>query len=116
MAQRGTNKYLSVEHENWIANLFGGRRSKSSGAAEHDAGDVRTKHLLIECKATQGRIPTFVSQFEKVAKEAWEEGKTPVLALRFKDQDNPLADSHGWVDLVVTLATDFEDWVDEENL
>jgi hypothetical protein len=52
MAKRGTVKALSVEHENFIAYLFGGKRSRSSGAAPGDPGDVRADPWLVECKMT----------------------------------------------------------------
>lgn len=107
MAQRGSSKELSVRHEDYVAKLFSGKRSKSSGAAEGDAGDVRCDTLLIECKMTKGRVPTFVHHLEKVSKEAWVEGKTPMLALRYYDPDSPLSHANGWIDLVVLDAHDY---------
>lgn len=106
MATRGSTKDDSVRQEDYIAKLFDGKRSKSSGAADHDAGDVRTKYLLIECKMTRARKPKFVTDFEKVAKEAWEEGREPMLALRYYDPDSLLSDSEGWIDLTMMLAFD----------
>lgn len=104
MAQRGSSKRLSVEHEEWVASVFNGKRSKSSGAAEHDAGDVRTDTHLIECKMTKGQVPTFIRHLEKVTLEAWEEGKDPMLALRYYDPDSHFANGYGWVDVVVQWA------------
>lgn len=115
MAKRGSVKALSDAHENYIADLLDGVRSKSSGAAEHDAGDVRTPFTLIECKLTghPGKepksLPVFVQHLEKVAKEAWEEGKDPMLALRYYKPTSSLARADGWVDLTVRLATDEAD-------
>lgn len=109
MAKRGSTKDDSVRHEDHLAALFNGKRSRSSGAAVHDAGDVRTEYLLIECKMTRGRKPKFVTEFEKVAKEAWEEGKDPMLALRYYDPDSLLADSEGWIDLTLMRASDMAD-------
>lgn len=113
MARRGSVKYLSVRQEDYIARLFNGRRSKSSGAAEHDAGDVRCVHLLIECKMTGNPgatvskpVPRFVQDFEKIAREAWEESKDPMLALRYYSPDSVLAGADGWIDLTLRLATD----------
>jgi hypothetical protein len=111
MAKRGSVKALSVEHENFIAYLFGGRRSRSSGAAPGDPGDVRADPWLAECKMTGnpseiGKRPGVASQFEKIAKEAAQKGLDPMLALRWYDPDSPLANRDGWCDLVVMKATD----------
>lgn len=108
MAKRGSVKALSVEQEEHIARLYGGRRSASSGAADNDSGDVRASDHLFECKLTGGpgrpAKSTLLKQFEKVAQEAYAEGKDPVVALRFYSPDSPLANPKGWVDLVVRLA------------
>lgn len=109
MAARGSAKRYSVEQEEYIARLFNGKRSASSGAAEHDAGDVRCEHLLIECKVKMpGQVtkplPKFVQQLEKVAEEAYESGKDPMLALRYYRPDSILANPDGWVDVSVRPA------------
>lgn len=108
MAERGSSKALSVTHEEWIAKLYGGRRSASSGAADNDQGDVRSLEDLIECKLTGGpgapARSTLLKTFEKVAQEAYSEGREPVVALRFYSPDCVLADSNGWVDLTVRRA------------
>lgn len=113
-AKKGGSKALSVEHESWVANHYGGKRSPSSGGASHDQGDVRVlaDELLIECKFTGSpakpikRTPTLVQQFEKIADEAWSEGRTPMMCLRFYLPDSPLANIHGWVDLMVRRTAD----------
>lgn len=106
MARRGSNKDLSIKQEDFIAAAYGGRRSRSSGAADNDAGDVRSKDTLFECKTTGGptrpsTLPTFVRQMEKITEEAYEEGKIPALALRYYEPDSLLANREGWIDLVV---------------
>lgn len=111
MARRGSVKALSVEHEEYIADLFGGRRSPSSGGALHDPGDVRAAPYLIECKMTGTPAETskkskLAKDFEKIAQEAHPEGLDPMLALRYYDEDSPLANREGWVDLVVMRASD----------
>ena len=111
MARRGSVKALSVEHEEFIARLFHGKRSASSGAAVTDNGDVRCERWLIECKMTGN--PSEVSKksavakdFEKIATEAYAEGRDPMLALRYFDPDSKLANVDGWVDLAVMRAQD----------
>jgi hypothetical protein len=106
MAHRGTKKELSVRHENHVAHVLGGKRSKSSGASVTDKGDVRANDLVIECKMTMGRLPTFIRQFEKVASEAYEEGLTPMMTLRYYDPVSIISDTNGWIDIAVMLLGD----------
>lgn len=120
MAKRGTSKRKSVEHEDYIANLYGGVRSNSSGAADNDQGDVRTPTLLIEAKVTGNPgvkpkpLPKFVRELEKITEEAWSEGREPVLALRYFAPDSILANRQGWIDLAVRRAVDDADEVTNE--
>lgn len=118
MAPRGSKKSLSVEHEEWVARRYDGKRSKSSGAADTDKGDVRieSQDTLFECKGKfgerTGQKPvrsTLVSQMEKIADEAYTEGKDPAIALRFWMPDSPLAIG-GYVDLAVRLLRDDADY------
>lgn len=112
MASRGTKKYYSEQHENFIADLYGGRRSESSGAAVTDGGDVTDPDTRWECKykgspaePLKGK-PTILKQFEGIADEAWEVGREPALALRFYWPESVLAAADGWVDLSVRLVSD----------
>jgi hypothetical protein len=121
MARRGSTKDRSEQHENWIAAEYDGVRSPSSGAADTDQGDVRTKTMLIECKTTgtpekPSRLPVFIQHLEKVCQEAWEEGRDGMVALRYYYPESRLANNDGWVDVVVrqemtdtALCRDWED-------
>lgn len=122
MAKRGTPKHRSVEQEKYVASLYDGIRSPSSGAADTDLGDVRTDIDLIECKTTGGpeekptRKPVWVKEFEKIMHEAYSVGKEPALAMRFYLPDSPLADKSGWVDLIIRrLGEDAERAIMVEN-
>jgi hypothetical protein len=106
VARRGSTKALSVEQEDKIAALYGGRRSKSSGAADHDQGDVRCPRLLIECKMTKTKPPRWIKDFEKITHEAYSEGRDPAMAFRFYDPESVLADREGYIDLVVRRAAE----------
>lgn len=112
MAKKGTKKYRSNEHERFIASLYAGKRSPSSGAALHDNGDVRVvaDETLFECKTTgepgKEARSSLVKHMDKVADEAWEEGLEPAVALRFYMPDSLVADNKGYVDLTVRLARD----------
>jgi hypothetical protein len=106
MARRGSSKRLSVEHEEFIARKYGGTRSKSSGGAAHDQGDVRCPTCLIECKASMKAPKKLIEEFEKITKEAYSEGKDPALALRYYAPDSILADADGWIDLIVRTVAD----------
>lgn len=111
MAKRGTVKRKSVEQENFIASMYDGQRSASSGAAVTDQGDVRTDHQLIECKvmgAPEEEIkrPGFARDMEKITEEAWTEGRHPALAIRWYDPNSVLADRYGWCDVIIRRVAD----------
>lgn len=105
MATRGSSKALSIQQEDWVARQYYGTRSASSGAADNDQGDVRTLTDLIECKVTgspgKPAKSSLVKTFEKIAEEAYSEGREPVVALRFYMPESILAGPTGWVDLTV---------------
>jgi hypothetical protein len=120
VAKRGSTKRASVEHEEHIAKLYNGIRSPSSGGADNDSGDVRAARDLIECKTTgqPGKVckrhsvqdcpdclrTKLIRDFEKVAEEAYAEGRSPVVALRFYVPDSILANPKGYIDFSVRLA------------
>jgi hypothetical protein len=106
-------KDVSRLHERTVASYYGGVPSRSSGASDTDKGDVRVKssRTIFECKATgapggESKYTTVIRQLEKVADEAWSEGKSPALALRYFCPDSPLASVDGWLDLTVRLTKD----------
>jgi len=108
-----TKKELSKQHEEYIARAYLGERSRSSGASDTDKGDVRVQgsKSLIECKLTgapgsSSKRTTLLSHMEKVADEAWAEGKEPAVALRLFCPESPVANVDGWVDLTVRLTLD----------
>lgn len=119
MASKGTKKYYSEKHENHVATLYKGRRSKSSGAAVTDGGDITDPDTRWECKYKGSPSeplkskPTILSQMEKIADEAWEVNLEPALALRFYWPDSVLADKDGWVDLSVRLMSDDAQIIEE---
>lgn len=106
-----TKKELSKQHEDYIAKLYNGVRSKSSGAAVSDKGDVRTDYEMIECKMTgepggTAKRSSLLSVMEKAADEAWSERMLPVVCLRLWNPSSPLAGPDGWVDFTVRLTND----------
>lgn len=116
MARRGTLKYRSVDQENFIARKYNGSRSPSSGANHRDRGDVRTESHLIECKLTgtherpSKSISLKLEDFEKIADEAYSEGKYCAMALRIYNPDSPLSDAQGNIDFITYLVReDFSD-------
>lgn len=115
MAPRGSKKELSQRHERYIACVYGGRVSPSSGGAVTDEGDVyiASENVLVECKAQFGELvgnkpvrATLLKQFAKVAMEATDKQAEPVMALRYYAPDSFIADDEGWVDLTVRLTAD----------
>lgn len=112
MAAKGTTKWFSMRQEARVAKRYLGTVSPSSGGAFTDAGDVRNLAELIEAKHTgtfdrpRRSISVKLSDLEKVADEAWAEGRMPVLALSIYSPDSVLAGLDGCVDLTVRLQTD----------
>lgn len=120
MAKRGSIKRRSVDQETMIALLYGGVRSKSSGAALHDQGDIRTDHQLIEAKYTgnvaadlkreeKGLAPKrskLIRDLEKIAQEAWQENREPVICYREWAPELSISNKDGWVDLTIRLQND----------
>lgn len=100
-------KHLSRQHEDYIARVYEGKRSASSGASIVDKGDVRADDMMFECKMSgepgSPKRSKLITLMEKVADEAWQEDLNPVLAMRWYCPDSVLADRNGWVDLVVRL-------------
>ena len=111
-ASRGRKKWSSLLQETFIANRYVGKRSPSSGAANNDSGDVRTDALLVECKCTEQAkgpaksIRILVEDFEKIADEAWAEGRIPAMAFRIYHPGSVLADEHGFIDLITYRVAD----------
>lgn len=134
MAKRGSIKRFSTDQEKFVARQYRGTVSPSSGAADNDGGDVRAEHDLIECKmtGTPGKICTkhetpdcptctrtpFIRTFEKIAEEAYLEGKSPVIAQRFWCPDSPLS-VNGWIDVSIRLLAEDaelrEAWINFDN-
>lgn len=104
---KATNKDLSRRHEEFVAAIYEGRRSPSSGASVVDKGDVKDDSTLFECKVTHAqRKPRLVREMEKIAYEAYEQGLDPALSYRFYLPESPLAGTDGYIDLTVRLAGD----------
>ena len=114
-----TAKEMSVEHEEFIAGVLGGRRHEDSGANAHAPGDVfvagydptyktidgalTRQTLVVECKCTEkGSISIKREVWEKARMEADTCGGRPLVALRFRD---PHGGRHR--DLIVTSLDDF---------
>ena len=97
-----TNKELSVDQEHFVAYYLGGRRTKASGAAKHDPGDVVAEDWLVECKLTRAKtISVKKNDWDKIRDEC-HTGRSPLMALRFIDEnDKPTQD------LVVIDRNDF---------
>lgn len=85
---------MGKEHEEHVVEVYGwanARRSKSSGASFHDPIDVTTEVSVIECEATEGKSYRLTLDFwnEVIGKQ--HSGKTPSLAIRFRD---PITGKH----------------------
>lgn len=81
-----TIKQKSVQQENLVAEICGGRVQPGSGSSIYAKGDVKTQDYLIECKRTDKRsIGLKVDWLEKITEEARTAGKRPMMSLEFED-------------------------------
>jgi hypothetical protein len=110
MAKAKTTREVSDEHEEHLVEKFSrwnARRSPSSGASFSDPNDVTCDIHVIECKATEGKSISFkLDDWLKIRKKAYD-GRTPGMALRFRD---PYNGKH--IDLMVV---ELDEYVEERK-
>ena len=106
-----SNKQMSVEHENFIAETFGGKRERASGASITAPGDVFVavrsspyeEPILFECKVSEsGGVSISAAGIQKIREEAATRGARPMVALRLR---NPY-DKSKHIDVIVKLLDD----------
>jgi len=111
-----TPKQMSIEHEDYIAAVFDGKRERASGASITAPGDVFVPEkysdykmpLLIECKVSEsGTVSISRKAIEKIREEAATRGARPMVALRLRD---PYNGRH--IDVIMKLI---EDEVEDRN-
>jgi len=87
-----TKTALAQRQESYIARMYGGRRSPSSGASWSDRGDVRFEinnhdelfEFTAECKATEKKSYSIKKEtWEKIVEEAQEQNRRPCMFIRF---------------------------------
>lgn len=106
MARPRTKKAKSIEQEEYVADLLGGRRTPSSGAADNDKGDILTPENLVEAKYTENKSVSLKREtWEKIHHEAWGRGRRPAMAIRFRDEKN--------LDLVVLSLNDYTELLED---
>lgn len=79
---------LGKDHEEYVVEVFewaNGWRSRSSGASAHQPIDVTTTVSVIECEATEKQSYSLKKAFWQEIVSKQHTGKTPMLAVRFKD-------------------------------
>ena len=83
-----TRKY-SKKQEDRVAKVVGGKVNANSGATSFFKGDVRTDHLLVECKTSTKEVKSVSIKkewLEKLNEERFAMGKQhSVLAFDFGD-------------------------------
>jgi hypothetical protein len=113
MAKDPTTRDLSDAHEIWLAETFGGRRTRGSGNQFRDQLDVRQDDELawplgIDGKATRGKsLSISLDMWAKLVEQAHQ--LTPAIALRWYEPDNRLVPK---LDLMVVQAHVFSDMLD----
>lgn len=84
--------------EKRLAGRVGGRLKPASGAMEGAKGDLETKALLIEAKATEAdSLRLTLAWLTKIAGEAQDAGKLPALAVTFVTGDGRPRRDGAWV-------------------
>lgn len=97
-----TTTGMGKEHEEHVVDVFSwanARRSRSSGASDHEPIDVTTEVNIIECEATEKKSYSLTLDFWDEVVQKQHSGKMPTLAIRFRD---PTSDKHidlGVIDL-----------------
>ncbi len=102
---------MGKEHEEHVASVYAwadGRRSRSSGASFHDPVDVTTDVSVIECEATEAKSYRLTLDFWNEVVNKQHTGKTPMLAVRFRD---PISGQH--VDLAILKLSEVAALQDE---
>lgn len=83
-----TRKY-SKKQEDRVAKVIGGKVNANSGATSFFKGDVRTDHLLVECKTSTKEVKSVSIKkewLEKLNEERFAMGKQhSILAFDFGD-------------------------------
>lgn len=113
MQPRSTTE-LGKTLEDRVAELYGGIRSKSSGAAAGRKGDVSYEivvdqpewhgvfNFIAECKVTEAKSFSLKKEtWDKVAREARDAGRRPSMFVRFYNRD-----SGKHIDLVIRSIED----------
>jgi hypothetical protein len=110
-----TTRRMSDAHEEFLADLLGGRMTKGSGNQWHDQSDGKMPRDLPysfawDGKATFGKsIGVSREMWAKIRKQAHD--RRPMIPLRFYDTEKlDVA-----LDLVVVLADDFACLVEDAN-
>lgn len=85
-------RHYSKRQESRVAKSLGGKVNANSGATGFYKGDVRTKHLLVECKTATKEVKSVSIKKEwlkKLNEERFAMGKPhSVLAFDFGDGDD----------------------------
>lgn len=92
MPSNPPNAEMGRIHEDYIARVLDGRRTRASGSQWFDQGDVRNNHDLpfafcADGKSTKGKqIAVTLAMIEKLREQA--QGERPVMPLRWYGNDN----------------------------
>jgi Holliday junction resolvase len=107
-----TTTARAQKHENYIAKMYKGRRSPSSGASWSDRGDVRfdieNYKFTAECKTTEKKSFSIKKDtWNKIVEEAQEQDRRPCMFVRFEDE------SGNTIDLIVKSIHDDLEMVED---
>lgn len=106
--KKGSEHNIGNVAERNLAKRLKGRPTVSSGAKEHDKGDVDLGNYLLECKATEAAsISIKLDWLAKISRESLCVNKLPALAIQFME-DGRLHRNGSWV---MIREDDFNDYL-----
>ena len=113
MTDNKLTKKESKAHEDYIASLYEGVRSKSSGAYIGDKFDVLSPLTSFELKSTgrpgEPRGNRLIKLLDKQADYAYEIEREPAVGQRFYQPESKLASQDGYLYITVRLTKEDAD-------
>lgn len=111
MPSKGMRKEMGDRHEEFLAEVLGGKRSKGSGNQWHSQMDGRHNRYIERYafawdgkSTTTGTISVTVSMWEKAVEQAG--GERPMLAFRWYPTERPTVQNPDGLDLACLSVLD----------
>ena len=97
--EKSDKRKRADKHEKKVAKKIGGKQTIASGSTPIEKGDVKSKHLHVECKTTEKKSFSLkCSDLKKIASQS-PSGKIPTFVVQFEHEhnnDNYYIVDEGW--------------------